>query len=125
MTLVYAQSKLPEYRTVRHPFSPVPDWKKLTMPEPDRYRNKTTQSGIFLVRYRTEMTDTGIPMPALVFWMPMPTYAFSAQPIETIQCERIGIPDANVIYSTCQSPHFRLQLRVRRSFSVEAKRCEN
>jgi hypothetical protein len=28
----------------------------------------------FLLRYRTEMTDTGIPMPALVFWMPMPTY---------------------------------------------------
>jgi hypothetical protein len=27
-----------------------------------------------LVRYRTEMTDAGMPMPALVFWMPMPTY---------------------------------------------------
>jgi hypothetical protein len=65
---------LPECRTVPHPVSPVPDWKKLTMQELVRYRNKTTQSGIFLLRYRTEMTDTGIPMPALVFWMPMPTY---------------------------------------------------
>jgi hypothetical protein len=44
------------------------------MPELIRYRNKTTQSGIFFVRYPTEMTDAGMPMPALVFWMPMPTY---------------------------------------------------
>jgi hypothetical protein len=29
----------------------------------------------FLVRYRTEMTDAGMPMLALVSWMPMPTYA--------------------------------------------------
>jgi hypothetical protein len=41
--------------------------KKLTMPELFRYRNKETQSGIFLVRYRTEMTDAIMPMPALVF----------------------------------------------------------
>jgi hypothetical protein len=45
------------------------------MPELIRYRNKEMQSGIFLARYRTEMTDAGIPMPALIFWMPMPTYA--------------------------------------------------
>jgi hypothetical protein len=32
------------------------------------------QSGIFLLRYRTEMTDAGMPMPALVLRMPMPTY---------------------------------------------------
>jgi hypothetical protein len=44
------------------------------MPEPIRYRNKSVQSGVFLVRYRIEMTDAGIPMPAIVFWMPMPTY---------------------------------------------------
>jgi hypothetical protein len=44
------------------------------MAEPIRYRNNMTQSGIFLVRYRIEMTDAGMPMPALVFWMPMPTY---------------------------------------------------
>jgi hypothetical protein len=44
------------------------------MTETTRYRNKVTQSGIFLARYRTEMADAGMPMPALVFWMPMPTY---------------------------------------------------
>jgi hypothetical protein len=29
----------------------------------------------FLMKYRTEMTDAGMPMPALVLRMPMPTYA--------------------------------------------------
>jgi hypothetical protein len=33
------------------------------------------QSGIFLFRYRTELVDAGMPMPALVFLMPMPSYA--------------------------------------------------
>jgi hypothetical protein len=37
----------PDYRIVRHPTSSVPDRKKLTMPEPVRYRNKVTQSGTF------------------------------------------------------------------------------
>jgi hypothetical protein len=32
------------------------------------------QSGIFLVRYRTKILDAGMPMPALVFSMPMPSY---------------------------------------------------
>jgi hypothetical protein len=32
------------------------------------------RSPAFLVRYRTETTDAGIPMPALVFRMPMPTF---------------------------------------------------
>jgi hypothetical protein len=39
-------------------------------PVPD----KMMQSGIFIIRYRTGMTDAGMPMPALVFRMPMPTY---------------------------------------------------
>jgi hypothetical protein len=34
------------------------------------------QSGIFLLRYRTEMTDAGMQMPALVLRMPMPNYAY-------------------------------------------------
>jgi hypothetical protein len=42
-----------------------------TVPVPDQ----TRQSGIFSVRYRTEIIDAGMPMPALVFWMPMPSYA--------------------------------------------------
>ncbi len=50
--------------------------KKLTMPEQVRYRTKLIQSGIFLVRYQTKIRDAGMPMPALVFWMPMPSYAY-------------------------------------------------
>jgi hypothetical protein len=38
------------------------------------YRTKSRQSGIFLVRYLTEKIDAGMPMPALVFLMPMPSY---------------------------------------------------
>jgi hypothetical protein len=45
------------------------------MPELIRYRNKTMQSGIFLLRYRNEMTDAGMPMPVFVLRKPMPTYA--------------------------------------------------
>ncbi len=63
-----------ECRTVRHPVSPIPDWKKLTMPKPVRYWTKLTQSGIFLVRYQTIIRDAGMPMPALVSSMPMPSY---------------------------------------------------
>ncbi len=48
--------------------------KKLTMPGMVWYRTKSRQSGIFLVRYRTEKIDAGMPMPALVFSMPMPSY---------------------------------------------------
>jgi hypothetical protein len=32
------------------------------------------QSGIILLRYWTEMTDAGMPMPAIVLRMPMPSY---------------------------------------------------
>jgi hypothetical protein len=49
--------------------------KKLTMPGIIRYRTKPRQSGIFLVQYRTEIIDAGMPMPALVSLMPMPSYA--------------------------------------------------
>jgi hypothetical protein len=72
---MYIYIEMPECRTVRHPVSPVPDCKKLTMPEQVRYRNKLTQSGIFLVRYRTKIRHAGMPMPALVSSMPMPSYA--------------------------------------------------
>jgi hypothetical protein len=49
--------------------------KKVTMPGQVWYQTKPTQSGVFLVRYRNENIDTGMLMPALVFWMPMPSYA--------------------------------------------------
>jgi hypothetical protein len=39
------------------------------------YRAKPRQSGIF--RYRTGIIDAGMPMPALVSSMPMPSYAVS------------------------------------------------
>jgi hypothetical protein len=65
---------MPECRTVRHPISPG-------------YRNEKTNDAVngpvpdqvkavlhFLVRYRTEKIDAGMPMPALVFSMPMPSY---------------------------------------------------
>jgi hypothetical protein len=68
--------EMPECRTVQHPVSPVPDWKKLTMPKPVRYRTKLMQSSIFLVRYQTKIRDAGMPMPALVSLMPMPSYEF-------------------------------------------------
>jgi hypothetical protein len=32
-----------------------------------RYQTKPRQSGIFLVHYRTEIIDAGMPMPALSF----------------------------------------------------------
>ncbi len=40
-------------------------------PELVRYRIKLTQ---FLVQYRTELVDAVMPMMALVFLMPMPSY---------------------------------------------------
>jgi hypothetical protein len=49
--------------------------KKINDAATFRYRTEVTQSDIFLHRYRTKMTDAGMPMPALVFSMPMPTYA--------------------------------------------------
>ncbi len=61
-------------QTVWHSISPVPEWKKLTIPGLDRCQTKPTQSGTFLVRYWTEITDAGMPMPALVSSMPMPNY---------------------------------------------------
>jgi hypothetical protein len=48
--------------------------KKLMMPGQFRYQTKPRQSGIFSVWYQTDYIDAGMPMPALVFWMPMPSY---------------------------------------------------
>jgi hypothetical protein len=47
------------------------------MPELVLYRTKPTQSSSFFVRYRTEMMDAGMPMPALISSMSMPSYAIS------------------------------------------------
>jgi hypothetical protein len=45
--------------------------KKLTMLGIVRHKTKPRQSGIFLVQYRTEIIDVGMPMPALVSLMPI------------------------------------------------------
>ncbi len=68
------QFKMPERQTVRHPDSPVPEWKKLALPELVRCQTKLMQSGIFLFQYRTESMDARILMPALVSLMPMPSF---------------------------------------------------
>ncbi len=74
---VHTYIEMPECRTVRHPVSPVPDWKKLTMLEQVRYQTKLTQSGIILVPYRTKIRHAGMPMQALVSSMPMRSYALA------------------------------------------------
>ncbi len=57
--------------------------KKLTMPGQVWYPTKPRQSGIFLVWYWTEIIDARMPMPALVSWMPMPSYAIPLQLLVT------------------------------------------
>ncbi len=47
------------------------------MPGQVQYRTKLTQSGIFLVWYWTKILDDGMPMPALISLMPMPSYEYS------------------------------------------------
>jgi hypothetical protein len=44
-----------------------------------QYRTKLTQSGIFLVRYGTNIRDAGMPMAALVSSMPMPSYGYRGE----------------------------------------------
>jgi hypothetical protein len=65
---------MPECRTIRHLVGPVPELKKLTMPEQVRYRTKPMQSGIFLVRHWNKIMDATMLMPAFVSLMPMPSY---------------------------------------------------
>jgi hypothetical protein len=45
--------------------------KKITMSETVQYRTKPRQSDFLLVWYRTKIIDAGMPMPALVSWIPM------------------------------------------------------
>jgi hypothetical protein len=50
--------------------------KKLTMPGQVRYRTKPRQSGIFLVRYRTEIIDAGMPMPSGVSFLDADAWSY-------------------------------------------------
>ncbi len=52
---------MPECRTVRYLVRPVPEWKKA---EPVWHWNKRTQSGIGMLRYRTKISKTCMPMPS-------------------------------------------------------------
>jgi hypothetical protein len=47
----------------------------MQMPEPVQYRNKKTQSGTGMLEFRTEMSETGMPMTAASGMMPMSSYA--------------------------------------------------
>ncbi len=44
---------------IRYPVIPVPEWKRLQMPEPAWYRNKRTQSGTGMLRYRNAPLPDG------------------------------------------------------------------
>ncbi len=55
----------------RMPDCPTSDQSSTEM----KIRTKPRQCGVFLVRYQTEILDAGMPMPALVSLMPMPSYA--------------------------------------------------
>jgi hypothetical protein len=91
--------------------------KKLTMPELVWYRNKATQSGLFLVGYRIEMKDVGILLPALVFWMPMPTYSAS-------DCRLINCYEALIIHCVAQveGEFFKRVLKTALYYSKQFKR---
>ncbi len=46
----------------------------MSMPVPVRYRNKGTQSGTGMPRFLTDIQDAGMPMPAALDLMQMPSY---------------------------------------------------
>jgi hypothetical protein len=53
--------------------------KKITILEQVWYWTKLTQSGSLVVRYRTKIWDAGMPIPALVFSMLMPSPGFDTK----------------------------------------------
>ncbi len=84
--------------------------KKLTMPGQVWYQTKPRQSSIFLVLYRTEIIDAGMPMLELVFWVPMPSYAY-IQGVIRIKCtgqiSLIHIISKLIISGYFSSGHFQ------------------
>jgi hypothetical protein len=101
---MYIYIVMPECWIVRHSVSPVPEWTELTMPVQVRYWTKLTQSGFFLVRYRTKILDTGMLMLALVFSMPMPSY--DHHPRESGQISGKSLLNRRVQYRPCPYPSF-------------------
>jgi hypothetical protein len=85
---------MPECRIIRHWASPVPDWKKLTMPGPVRYRTKATQSGIFwsgtglrwqMPEYRCRRYFSGCRCPPLRIWLRC-DYLINCSKLLTFNC---------------------------------------
>jgi hypothetical protein len=72
---IYRNAGMPDHPTSSQSGTGL---KKLMMQEQVRYRTKLTQSGIFLVWNRTKIRDAGMPMPALVSSMPMPSYGIDS-----------------------------------------------
>jgi len=74
-------SSFSQCRTFRHPVSPEPEWKIMQILEPVRYSHKVALSVTGMIRYRIErsMSVSGMPMPAALAWMPMPSYAITIQ----------------------------------------------
>jgi len=54
--------------------------KKTLLLDQVQYRDKRTQSGTRMLRYRTEIQDVGMPMAAASASIPMPSYASSIFP---------------------------------------------
>ncbi len=68
---------VPFYRQQYLPVIPVLEWTKMPMLEHFRYHNKRTQSGTGMLRYRTEIQDAGMLMPAAAsISMPMPSCTY-------------------------------------------------
>jgi hypothetical protein len=60
---------------------------KLMMPGLVQYQTKLMKSGLFLVRYWMEIMNAGMPMPALVCSMPMPSYVYKRHsPLQSCMC---------------------------------------
>jgi hypothetical protein len=65
----------------------------MLLPEPVRYRNKGTQSGTGMLRYRTEIQDAGMPMQVASTSMPMPSYGYEPEKTEHLATKRSTIQE--------------------------------
>ncbi len=116
--LLYCTSPVLECWIVRHPISLVPGWKEMPIPEPVRYRNKETQSGIGTLQYRTELMDAGIPMPAASALMPMSSYEDTLGGCSESDIWGGGRLDPKTLPSTSSKASFGLFHLLLKSFSV-------
>jgi hypothetical protein len=71
---MYPKLNRTDFFTIVHCTNQVRNEKR-PIPESVRCQNKWTQSGTAMLRYRTQMMDEGMPMPAESALMPMPSFA--------------------------------------------------